>query len=168
MLRFRDVYPGSWFLSIPDPGSNKSNKRGGGKICCPTLFCSHKYHKIANYFIFEQVKKKNWANSQRIIVLYIEKIVTKLLKVWAWDLGSGKNLFRIPDRGVKKAPDPGSATLTMPGQYEGTSEHRSDRKYTNKAWSCKKNVTRQKKICVYLGVPSIKVVHHHSGNERLS
>ncbi len=24
---------------------------------------------------------------------------------------SRKNLFRIPDRGVKKAPDPGSATL---------------------------------------------------------
>jgi hypothetical protein len=27
------------------------------------------------------------------------------------DPGSGKNLFRIPDPGVKKEPDPGSATL---------------------------------------------------------
>jgi hypothetical protein len=27
------------------------------------------------------------------------------------DPGSGKNLFRIPDPEVKKAPDPGSATL---------------------------------------------------------
>jgi hypothetical protein len=27
------------------------------------------------------------------------------------DPGSGKNLFLIPDTGVKKAPDPGSATL---------------------------------------------------------
>jgi hypothetical protein len=27
------------------------------------------------------------------------------------DPGSGKNLFRIPDPGVKKAPDPGSAPL---------------------------------------------------------
>jgi hypothetical protein len=27
------------------------------------------------------------------------------------DPGTGKNLFRIPDHGVKKAPDPGSATL---------------------------------------------------------
>jgi hypothetical protein len=26
-------------------------------------------------------------------------------------LGSGKNLFRISDSGVQKAPDPGSATL---------------------------------------------------------
>jgi hypothetical protein len=37
-----------------------------------------------------------------------------------WDLGSGirdpgsgKNLFRIADPGVKKAPDPGSATLLI-------------------------------------------------------
>jgi hypothetical protein len=27
------------------------------------------------------------------------------------DPRTGKNLFRIPDPGVKKAPDPGSATL---------------------------------------------------------
>jgi len=39
------------------------------------------------------------------------KIVTKLSKIRVWDPGSGKNLFRIPDPGVKKAPDPGSATL---------------------------------------------------------
>ncbi len=29
------------------------------------------------------------------------------------DPGSGKNPFRIPDPGVKKAPDPGSATLGL-------------------------------------------------------
>jgi hypothetical protein len=34
------------------------------------------------------------------------------------DTRSGKNLFRIPDPGVKKAPDPGSATLpTMMKKY---------------------------------------------------
>jgi hypothetical protein len=33
------------------------------------------------------------------------------------DLGSGKNLFRIPDPGVKKAPDLGSATLIFPRKY---------------------------------------------------
>jgi hypothetical protein len=39
--------------------------------------------------------------------------VTKLLKKWVWDPGSGKNQFRITDPGVKKLPDPvsGSATL---------------------------------------------------------
>jgi hypothetical protein len=54
------------------------------------------------------LKKKNF---QRIIEPFTQTIVTKLSKIWLWDPGSGKNLFRIPDPGVKKAPDPGSATL---------------------------------------------------------
>jgi hypothetical protein len=29
------------------------------------------------------------------------------------DPGSGKSLFRIPDPGVKKAPDPGSGSATL-------------------------------------------------------
>jgi hypothetical protein len=49
-------------------------------------------------------KKKIWTNFQRIIELFTPKIVTKLSKIWVWDPGSGKNLFRIPDPGVKKAP----------------------------------------------------------------
>jgi hypothetical protein len=60
------------------------------------------------------LKKKIWgANFQRIIELFSKKIVTKLSKLWLWDPGSGKNLFRIPDPRVKKAPDPGSATLVV-------------------------------------------------------
>jgi hypothetical protein len=31
VLRIRDVYPGSLFLPIPDPGSKNSNKREGEK-----------------------------------------------------------------------------------------------------------------------------------------
>jgi hypothetical protein len=45
---------------------------------------------------------------------FYSKIVTKLLGMGLGsgirDPGSGINLFRIPDPGVKKAPDPGSAT----------------------------------------------------------
>ncbi len=115
--------PGSWFLPIPDPGSRisdpgskNSNKRERWKkISCHTFLCSHKFHKIVNYFSFEVLKKKIWANFQRIIELFTKKIVKKLLKIWSWDPGSdirdpgsGKNLFRIPDPGVKKhrIPDP--------------------------------------------------------------
>jgi hypothetical protein len=58
-------------------------------------------------------KKKIWANVQRIIELFTQKIVTKLSKIWFWDSGSGKNLFWIPDHGVKKAPDPGSGSATL-------------------------------------------------------
>ena len=41
------------------------------------------------------LKKKIWANFQRIIELFTPKIVTKLSKKWVWDPGYGKNLFRI-------------------------------------------------------------------------
>jgi len=33
------------------------------------------------------------------------------------DPGSGKSLFRIPDPGVKKAPDPGSGSATLIFSY---------------------------------------------------
>jgi hypothetical protein len=85
--------PGSWFLPIPDPGSKNSNKTEGWKIIwCHTFLSSHKFHKSVHYFSFEVLKKKIWANFQRIIELFAQKIVTKLSKVWVWDLGSG-----IPD-----------------------------------------------------------------------
>ncbi len=54
------------------------------------------------------LKKKNWANFQRIVEVFTQKIFNMLSNIWVWDPGSGKNLFRIPDPGVKKAPDPGS------------------------------------------------------------
>jgi hypothetical protein len=59
------------------------------------------------------LKKKIWANFQRITELFTQKIVKKLSKIWIWDPRSGKNIFRIPDTGVKKAPDPGSGSATL-------------------------------------------------------
>ncbi len=86
MLRIRDVYPGSRILIFTHPGSKNSNKREGSKkISCHTFLCSHKFHKIVNYFSFEVLKKKIWANFQRIIELFTKKIVKKLLKIWSWD-----------------------------------------------------------------------------------
>ncbi len=133
VLRIRDVYPGSRILIFTHPGSRipdlgsripdlgsriqkQQQKRGvRKKIWCHTFLCCHKFHKLEHYFSFEVLKKKIWSNFHRIIELFTQKIVTKLSKVWVWDPGSeirdpgsGKNLFRIPDPGVKKAPDPGS------------------------------------------------------------
>jgi hypothetical protein len=103
---------GSWFLPILDPGSRipdpkTATKRVVKKISCHTFYCSHKFLKIENYFIFEMLKKTYG--------LFTQKIVTKLSKIWDWDLRSGirKNLFWIPDPGVKKAPDPGSGFATL-------------------------------------------------------
>jgi hypothetical protein len=41
------------------------------------------------------LKKKIWANFQRIIELFTKKIVKKLLKIWTWDPGSG---IRDPEK----------------------------------------------------------------------
>ncbi len=68
VLRIRDVYPRSRILIFSHPGSwiQNSNKREGWKkISCHNFLCSHKFHKIANYFSFELLKKKIWANFQR-------------------------------------------------------------------------------------------------------
>jgi hypothetical protein len=60
VLRIRDVYPGSGILILPfpDPGSNNNTKTEGGNTFVVLAFFvrSHKYHKIVNNFILEQVK----------------------------------------------------------------------------------------------------------------
>jgi hypothetical protein len=50
-----------------------------------------------NYFIFEMSKKKIWANFQRIIELFTQKIVSRLSKVWVSDPGSE---IRDPRSGI--------------------------------------------------------------------
>jgi hypothetical protein len=71
------------------------------KICCPDFFCSHKNHKIENFLNFELVKKKIWANLQRIIELSTQKIIIKLSKIWVWDPGSEIRKKPIPDPGSR-------------------------------------------------------------------
>jgi hypothetical protein len=120
VLRIRDVYPGSRILIftplgswIPDP--KQQQKRGVRKFCCHTFLCSHKFYKTENYFTFDMLKKKMWANFQRIMELFTQIFVTTLSKICVWDPGFGKNLFRIPDPypGIKKTPDPRSGSATL-------------------------------------------------------
>ncbi len=115
MLRIRDVYPGSRIPDLRSRIQKQQQKRGVKKKLLSYHFSSHKFHIIENYFIFEMLKKKIWANFQSIIELFSQKIVTKLSKIWVWDPGSeirdpektfsgsriqGSKKHRIPD------PDP--------------------------------------------------------------
>ncbi len=59
------------------------------------------------------LKKKIWP-ILNFVRTFCQKIVNKLSKIWVRDPGYGKNLFRIPDPGVKKEPDPGSGSATLP------------------------------------------------------
>ena len=73
------THPGS---RIPDPKTG-TKERGEKKIFCHTFLCSHKFHKIVNYYSFEVLKKNIWANFQRNIELFTKKIVKKLVKIWS-------------------------------------------------------------------------------------
>jgi hypothetical protein len=84
------------------------------KISCPTFFCSQKYHKLK---IILFLSRKNCGPIlKKIIELFTPKNVIKLSKRYVFgiqDPGSGKNQFRIPDPGVKKAPNPRSGSATL-------------------------------------------------------
>ncbi len=114
--RIRDVYPGTWFLPS-DPGSKKSTKERGEKKLVAIPFYLATNFTIVNYFSFEVLKKKIWANFQGIIELFIKKIV-KALKNMV--LGSGIRKKPIPDPGSRiqgskrhRIPDPGSGSATL-------------------------------------------------------
>ncbi len=116
MLRIRDVYSGSRILffthpgfQIPVPGSKKQLKRGMKKNCCHTIFCSHKFHKIANYFMFEMLKKIIRANFQRIKELFTQK-----LSINSQKYGFG---IRDPRSGIRKKTYSGS-------RIQGSKKHR--------------------------------------------
>ncbi len=72
------------------------------------FFCSHKFHQIVNYFIFEMLKKKIWDNFQRIIEFFTQKIATQLSKMWVWDPRSGIRKKTLPDPGSRGQKGTGS------------------------------------------------------------
>jgi hypothetical protein len=109
----RILDPGSW---IPDPGSRILDPKTATKERSEKTFvCSHKFHKILHYFSFEVLKKKIWANFQRIIELFTQKVSLSSQKygLGIRDPRSGIRKKPIPDPGVKKAPDPGSGSATL-------------------------------------------------------
>ncbi len=97
MLRIRDVYPGSRILIFTHPGSRRGVENN--TVCCQIFFCSHKFHKIVNYFIFEVLKKNIWPSFLRIIELFTRTFVINLSNIWVWDPKSGNRKKPIPDPG---------------------------------------------------------------------
>ncbi len=58
--------------------------------------------------IIPDPKKKIWADFQRIIEIFTQKIVTKLSKIWVWDRRSGIRKKPIPDPGSRGQKGTGS------------------------------------------------------------
>ncbi len=107
MLRIQDVYPGSRI-------QQQHQKRRWEIFFCPTSFCSYKYQKIVNYFIFDQVKEIfDCQNTKNYRTFYPKIFVLSYQKYGFGIRDSEKNLFRIPDPGLKKTPDPGFGSATL-------------------------------------------------------
>jgi hypothetical protein len=112
-------------MFIPDPDFYPSRildpktatKERGEKNCCHTFFYSHKFNKIVNYFMFEMLNKKIWANFQRIIDLFTQKIFTKLSKIWVWDPGSEIRKKPNPHPGSRGQKGTGSRIRNTVGRY---------------------------------------------------
>jgi hypothetical protein len=64
------------------------------------------------------LKEKIWANFQRIIELFTQKIVTKLSKIWVWNPGSGIRKKPIPDPRSRGQKGTESATLLYSTVYD--------------------------------------------------
>jgi hypothetical protein len=101
--------PGSRILIFTHPGSRISDlgsriqkqqqKREVKKFDVIPFNVATNFNKIVQYFSFEEVKKKIWANFQRIMDLFTQKIV--------------------PRSGIRKKPIP------VPGsQIQGSKRHR--------------------------------------------
>jgi hypothetical protein len=94
--------PGSWFTH---PGSKNSNKREGWKKnLLPYLFSQPQFHKIENYFIFEMLKKKMWANFKKIIKLFTQNLSLTSQQYWFGIRDPGKTYSesRIRVQGSKR------------------------------------------------------------------
>ncbi len=125
VLQIWDVDPGSRILIFTHPGSRISDpktvkKERGEKNCYHTFFCSHKFHKIEYYVSYEMLKKKIWANFQRMVEVFTQKMFNMLSNIWVWDPGSEirdpENTYsgsRIQGPKRHRIPDPGSGSATL-------------------------------------------------------
>jgi hypothetical protein len=95
---------------IPDP-KTATKEKGEKKLDVKPFYVATKFYKIVNYFSFEVIKKKIWANFLRIIELFTKKLSKSSSK---YGLG-----IRNPRSGIRKKPipDPGS-------RIQGSKRHR--------------------------------------------
>ncbi len=123
-----DHWPGVWIrndffkqccgsgMFIPDPdfcpsrisvpGSKNCNKREGWKKISSTFFCNHKNHNWNLSYCRTREEKNLGQFTKNYGTLHPKIVINLKYEFGIGDLGSRKTLFRIPDPGVKKAPDP--------------------------------------------------------------
>ena len=84
------------FASVADPAclsrildsTSGTKEEGEEKNLLSYFFCSHKFYRIENYFIFEKEQKKNLKQLTMHYCTFYSKIASKHSKIWVGDRGS--------------------------------------------------------------------------------
>jgi hypothetical protein len=79
-----DFYPPDPGSRIPDPAAKR--KEEGKKFVFLPFFCSHKFHKIPNYLIFEQIQKKFEPFNEELCYFLPEELSLSSRKYGLWIL----------------------------------------------------------------------------------
>jgi hypothetical protein len=94
----------------------KQQQQRGEKIFCHTFLCVATNFTKLEIIIVLKCRRKKFGPISKELYTFLSKKLSLISQKYGFgirDPRSGKNLFRIPDPGVKKAPDPGSATLRL-------------------------------------------------------
>jgi hypothetical protein len=114
------THPGSHISDlgslIPDP-KTATKERSETKFVVIRFFVATNFAKLKIIFFFQCLRKKIGPISKNYRTFYPKSCHSALKNMGLGsgirDPGSGKNLFWIPDPGVKKAPDPGSGSAKL-------------------------------------------------------
>jgi hypothetical protein len=110
--RIRDVYPGTWFLPIPNP-KTATKDRGEKKFFVKPFFVATNFTKL-NIILFLICWRKKFGPIFQELLKFLPKKLSPSPQKYGFGIRDPeKNLFRIPDPGVKKAPDPGSGSAKL-------------------------------------------------------
>jgi hypothetical protein len=118
VLRIRDVYPGSRILIFTHPGSRIQKQQWKTlvkKIVIVIPFFGVISFTKLNYFTFEMLKKKIWANFQRIIELFTQVLSLSYQK-YGFGIRDPEKTYsgsRIQGSKRHRIPDPGSVSATL-------------------------------------------------------
>ncbi len=113
--------PGSWFLPIPDPRT-ATKKRGEKKLVVIPFYLATNFTKLNIILVLKSWRKKCWSIFKELYNFLPKKLSLSSLTYGFGIRDPGSEIqdpektysgSRIPDPGVKKAPDPGSGSATL-------------------------------------------------------
>jgi hypothetical protein len=97
VLRIRDIYPGSWFLPIPDPGSKNRKKEGQKKIWYHIFFVVANLTKL-NIILFLKCWRKKFGPIFRELLKFLPKNFSLCSQIYGFGIRDPGSEIRDPEK----------------------------------------------------------------------